>query len=133
MRARRERSTVAGPGRRNEVRQVASPGSSAASRRSISASTRCSSCDSAIRHLRVVLGQYPFTISQEPVFIQLFWLCTSPVFRAERPLCGSPSISPAQTRTLRHLPVTRTRDELNTYDEWRRGKLAVLEKSFYRV
>jgi hypothetical protein len=81
MRARGERSTVEGPGRLNAVRQAASPGSSAASRRSISASMRCSSIDSAIPppppH---ALGAYPLTISQQTVFIQLFWLCTFPVF-----------------------------------------------------
>jgi len=73
MRARGERRTLAGPGRRNAVRQVASPGSSAASRRSISASARCSSIDSAIQlPPRDAPDDYPLTISQEPVFIQSF-------------------------------------------------------------
>jgi hypothetical protein len=85
MRARGERSTVAGPGRLNAVRQVASPGSSAASRRSISASTRCSSIDSAIPPPPPrALGAYPLTISQQTVFIQLFLLCTSVVFHPRR-------------------------------------------------
>src|SRR5580692_12507253 len=48
------RNPTAGPGRRNEDNLVARPGSSAASRRSISASIRCSSIDSAIApYLRV--------------------------------------------------------------------------------
>ena len=99
MRARGERRTLAGPGRRNAVRQVASPGSSAASRRSISASARCSSIDSAIQlPPRRAPGDYPLTISQEPVFIQLFWLCTSPVFRDERSSPAPSPNAPAQTQ-----------------------------------
>src|ERR1700735_3676448 len=48
------RSRAAGPGRLNEDSLLARPGSCAASRRSISASIRCSSMDSAIApYLRV--------------------------------------------------------------------------------
>jgi hypothetical protein len=48
------RNLAAGPGRLNEDNLVARPGSSAASRRSISASIRCSSIESAIApYLRV--------------------------------------------------------------------------------
>jgi hypothetical protein len=48
------RNVAAGPGRLKEDNLVARPGSSAASRRSISASIRCSSIDSAMApYLRV--------------------------------------------------------------------------------
>ena len=55
------RSPAAGPGRRKEDSLVARPGSSAASRRSISASIRCSSIDSAIApYLRAPVGTSPY-------------------------------------------------------------------------
>src|SRR5712691_5152500 len=126
IRARGERRTRAGPGRRKAVRQVASPGSSAASRRSISASARCSSIDSAIQlPPRRAQGAYPLTISQDPVFIQLFWLCTSPVFREDpsHPLDAGYATSPSDI----------ARGGLNTYDEPDANMLAILEQPFYRV
>src|SRR5690242_13570471 len=118
MRARGERKTRAGPGRRNAVRQVASPGSSDASRRSISASARCSSADSAIQlPPRRAPGEYPLTISQEPVFIQSFLLRTSPVF-----------VAPAVRRS-----GPPARDELHTSGDTKVGNLAMIEQSFYPV
>src|ERR1017187_10739946 len=81
MRARGERSTVPGLGRRNDVRQVASPGSSERSRRSISASTRCSSIDSAIRPPpRRALREYSLTIPQERSLSNCSGFVLLPVF-----------------------------------------------------
>src|SRR5262249_12697184 len=62
-------------------------------------------------------GQYPLTISQEPVFIQLFRLRTSPVFpRAD----------------LRRSPDRRD-TWLNTDGEPGAVNLVIVEHSFYRV
>src|SRR6516165_2618468 len=71
------RNLTAGPGRRNEDSLDARPGSSAASRRSISASMRCSSIDSAIApYLRVPrAGGNPLTIPHGGSFIQSFLVC----------------------------------------------------------
>ena len=124
---------VGRPGRRKAVRQVASPGSSAASRRSISASARCSSIDSAIQQPpRRAPGRYPLTISQEPVFIQLFWLCTSPVFVMSG-LRPAPSPNAPIRRGYATPPGRHGRDGLHTYDDPDVKKLVVLEHSFYRV
>src|SRR5215470_17318005 len=68
------RSVVSGLGRRNEDSRAASLGSVATSRRSISASMRCSSIDSAIAPYRRVprSGWNYLTISHGGVFIQSF-------------------------------------------------------------
>jgi DNA repair photolyase len=90
MRTRGERSILAGPGRRNAAREVARPGSSLASRCSISASMRCSSCESAIPlPFRFAPCDYPLTIAHEAAFIQLFRVRSRPVFRGARSAgCG---------------------------------------------
>src|SRR5579863_6891209 len=77
IRPRVVRSLTAGPGRRNEDSRAARPGSSAASRRSISASMRCSSIDSAIApYLRVPrAGGNSLTIPHGGSFIQSFLVC----------------------------------------------------------
>jgi hypothetical protein len=72
--ARVLRSLTVGPGRLKEDSLAARPGSSATSRRSISASMRCSSIDSAIApYLRVPRagGNY-LTIPHGGSFIQSF-------------------------------------------------------------
>jgi hypothetical protein len=72
---RGERSVAVGPGRLNEDSRAASRGSSAESRRSISASMRCSSIDSAIApYLRVPrdASGNSLTIPHEGWFIQSF-------------------------------------------------------------
>jgi len=68
------RSLTVGPDRRNEDSLEASPGSSAASRRSISARMRCSSIDSAIApYLRVPRASgNSLTIPHGGSFIQSF-------------------------------------------------------------
>jgi hypothetical protein len=68
------RSLVSGLGRRNEDSLAASLGSSATSRRSISASMRCSSIDSAmVPYLRVPrAGRNYLTIPHGGGFIQSF-------------------------------------------------------------
>ena len=69
---------AAGPGRRNEDILVARPGSSAASRFSISASIRCSSIDSAIApYLRVprASGNYPNYPPRGGVYPIVPYLC----------------------------------------------------------
>jgi hypothetical protein len=72
---RGERSVAVGPGRLKEDSRAASRGSSAESRRSISASMRCSSIDSAIApYLRVPRAPSgnSLTIPHEGSFIQSF-------------------------------------------------------------
>jgi hypothetical protein len=68
------RSVMSGLGRRNEDSRAASLGSSATSRRSISASMRCSSIDSAMTpYLRVPrTGRNYLTIPHGGGFIQSF-------------------------------------------------------------
>src|SRR3984885_1505084 len=78
IRPRVDRSLTAGPARRNEDSLAARPGASAASRRSISASIRCSSIDSAIApYLRVPrAGGNSLTIPHGGSFIQSFLVCS---------------------------------------------------------
>jgi hypothetical protein len=89
--------------------------------------------DSAIRPPpHRALGDYPLTIPQERVFIQLFRLRTSPVFYGDGLAPIASHITSPQTRTLRYAAPRLQRSRLNTYGEQRRFVLALIEKSFYR-